>query len=599
MKSCDPTITDEGECLRNSGMSIVYGLPSTIAGFAVPPAWLSVVGVASQAISVGSCFSERICKLIGGSCDPNEIVGPAGLGTHSWVAEHDELTYIIHFENDSLAASGNAQVVRILVPLDEEIDAYTFRVGNVTISDTTIQVPPGQMYHSIQFMHEGVLVQLNAGVDIPNRTAYWVFESLDPLTLMPPYSPLVGFLPVNDSLGSGTGSVSFSILPSSDAETRDNLTAQAEIVFDINEPILTNIWTNLLDAEGPQSQVDSLVSVNDSTVVVHYTAIDPNQGSGVERVDVYAAPEGSPLQLVVANLHPDSSYRFTGALGEEYCFATVAHDSVYHTEVLPLVPDQCVLLTPGTCAGQYPLRVAAKVLLMGPYDPGTDLMHDSLRVKGLIPLTEPYSGLGYAHAGAGGGESIAPSLLAASGNNAIIDWVVVELRDKITPANVLLTRAALLQRDGDVVDLDGTSPVTFYCLPDNYYVAVRHRNHLGVMTLSSLALNATPTTVDLTSATMATWGTDARATVAGRSVLWSGEVHLDGQLKYIGFGNDRDPILVAVGGSVPTNTVIGYHSSDVNMSGRVKYTGFANDRDPILVNVGSTTPNNVRYEQLP
>jgi len=42
-----------------------------------------------------------------------------------------------------------------------------------------------------------------------------------------------------------------------------------------------------------------------------------------------------------------------------------------------------------------------------------------------------------------------------------------------------------------------------------------------------------------------------------------------------------------------------YSTRDVNLNGQVKYTGSANDRDPILVNVGSTTPNNVRTQQLP
>ena len=45
-----------------------------------------------------------------------------------------------------------------------------------------------------------------------------------------------------------------------------------------------------------------------------------------------------------------------------------------------------------------------------------------------------------------------------------------------------------------------------------------------------------------------------------------------------------------------TNT---YSTRDVNMNGNVKYTGTGNDRDPILVNVGSNVPTNVRLEQVP
>ena len=73
----------------------------------------------------------------------------------------------------------------------------------------------------------------------------------------------------------------------------------------------------------------------------------------------------------------------------------------------------------------------------------------------------------------------------------------------------------------------------------------------------------------------------------------------DGQLKYTGVANDRDPILVAIGGTTPNNTITGYRSQDVNMDGTVKYTGANNDRDPVLVNIGGTTPNNVRQAQLP
>ena len=70
-------------------------------------------------------------------------------------------------------------------------------------------------------------------------------------------------------------------------------------------------------------------------------------------------------------------------------------------------------------------------------------------------------------------------------------------------------------------------------------------------------------------------------------------------LQYTGAGNDRDPILIAVGSTTPNNTISGYLVTDVNMDGIAKYIGTENDRDPILINVGNTTPNNVRVQQLP
>ena len=199
----------------------------------------------------------------------------------------------------------------------------------------------------------------------------------------------------------------------------------------------------------------------------------------------------------------------------------------------------------------------------------------------------------------GGAGSINANVLAVTGNNAITDWVLVELRDAATGTTVLLRQPALVQRDGDIVALDGTSALQLPALPDNYRVVVRHRNHLGAMTSTAYALSNAPTAVDLTSAATITWGTNARNTVGGVQVLWSGETLRNGQLTYTGSSNDRDPILVAVGSTTPNNVDTGYRTQDVNMDGSTTYTGSGNDRDPILVNVGSTTPNNNRVEQLP
>ncbi len=127
------------------------------------------------------------------------------------------------------------------------------------------------------------------------------------------------------------------------------------------------------------------------------------------------------------------------------------------------------------------VQLQAKVYLQGALDGG--LMRDNLNTNALLPNTEPFSALGYTHYGEGGGETMVASAMTQTGNNAIVDWVVIELRDENMPSTILATRSALLQRDGDIVDVDGTSPVTFECFKAaNYHVAVRHRNHLGVMT---------------------------------------------------------------------------------------------------------------------
>jgi hypothetical protein len=246
--------------------------------------------------------------------------------------------------------------------------------------------------------------------------------------------------------------------------------------------------------------------------------------------------------------------------------------------------------------------LALRGSLEGPYNSGTGLMDDALRAGGLVPATEPYTALGYAHVG-GGGETVAPSVLTITGNNAVVDWVVVEVRHANNPATVLATQSALLQRDGDVVATDGIQPLTFNLPPGDYNVALRHRNHLGIMTQSAVALGLSTTPLDLSLASTATYGTEARKPIAGTfpaQALWAGDVTFNGILTYTQSGNDRDPILIMVGGTTPNNPVSNtYSTRDVNMNGTVKYTGTGNDRDPILVNVGSTSPNGMRAQQLP
>jgi glucose/arabinose dehydrogenase len=244
------------------------------------------------------------------------------------------------------------------------------------------------------------------------------------------------------------------------------------------------------------------------------------------------------------------------------------------------------------------VRVSVKAFLEGPFVSASDQMSDGLRTAGLVPLNEPYTDLGFVQHGSGH-ESTTPAVLAVTGNNAIVDWVRIELRQNGAPTNIVATANALIQRDGDVVATDGVSPVTLIALPGSYYVAIRHRHHLGCMTAGTVALSATSTTIDFRTTSTTTYGTAARKTIGSRQVLWAGNARSDNVLRYTGTNNDRDPILVAIGGVVPTNTISGYLPTDLNMDGTVKYTGTGNDRDLILQNIGGVVPTNTRTEQLP
>src|SRR5690606_23575085 len=244
--------------------------------------------------------------------------------------------------------------------------------------------------------------------------------------------------------------------------------------------------------------------------------------------------------------------------------------------------------------------VRAKVFLQGPYANAAGLMAAGLNDAGMLPLTEPYSALGYAHAGPGGGETTVQAVLAVPGSRRVVDWVVVELRDKNDPSQVLASRSALLRRDGTIVSADGVADVSFPGHgPDQYFVAVRHRNHLGIMTAAAQPLASTGQLIDLTNASVAVHGgTDATTAVGSVRCMWAGDADMNGEVKYTGHQNDRDLILLRIGGLVATTLYQGYASEDVNMDGIVKYTGTGNDRDGVLLNLGGDHIS-VRTAQLP
>jgi len=249
------------------------------------------------------------------------------------------------------------------------------------------------------------------------------------------------------------------------------------------------------------------------------------------------------------------------------------------------------------CEVQAPTTVLVRMLLDAAYNEGNSLMRDALRIADLIPIEEPYTSLGLPVTGI---TSLDPALLQVSGPDAVVDWVLIELRDPLDPAFLVERRAGLLLRNGTVVRPDnGLQLLPFCAPPGSYHVAVRHRNHLGCMTANTWALGPLGAPIFFKDEGFSTWGNGAQRSRSGSQLLWSGNSIADTNIKYTGQDNDRDMILETIGGLVPTTTIAGYHPADNNLDGLVKFTGQDNDRDVILLSVGGVVPTAVRTEQLP
>jgi hypothetical protein len=254
----------------------------------------------------------------------------------------------------------------------------------------------------------------------------------------------------------------------------------------------------------------------------------------------------------------------------------------------------------------HPVRVIPYVQLGGsfrdddPYGIGTELCNN-----GLLPLTEPYSALGWMPVGSGGETALREVLNPQTeGYYNVVDWVLLELRDALDPTITVASKCGLLHAYGIVTAEDGVSPVTFMAPYGNYYLAVRHRNHLGAMTAYPFNAMSLPTYIFMASPEQVMNGETAlvQSSSLYRFGLCPGNVRPTAghqQIKYIGTNDDRDPILQLVGASTPAGMAFGYYNEDTNLDGIVKYVGADNDRDIVLQAIGGTIPTAVRMEQLP
>lgn len=91
------------------------------------------------------------------------------------------------------------------------------------------------------------------------------------------------------------------------------------------------------------------------------------------------------------------------------------------------------------------------------------------------------------------------NVLSNKGNNSIADWIIIELRNRNNPSLIQYSLPFLLQKDGDIVNLDGISPAEFKNIPrDYYYIAIKHKNHLSFRTKNPVALTSNTSYLNFT-----------------------------------------------------------------------------------------------------
>ena len=145
-------------------------------------------------------------------------------------------------------------------------------------------------------------------------------------------------------------------------------------------------------------------------------------------------------------------------------------------------------------------------------------------------------------------------------------WIglIMELRDPDDIQNIISTRCCLLQRDGDVVASDGISRVDFENIAaGQYYITIKHRNHLGVITENTHYLSDAPTSLDFTSDLQLTkGGLNGIAQLSdGVFGLFSGDADFNNQVQNV----DQSLTILSIG----TN---GYLQNDLDLNSQIQNT---------------------------
>ncbi|MCK5801641.1 MAG: exo-alpha-sialidase, partial [Lentisphaeria bacterium] len=189
------------------------------------------------------------------ACDPNEKMGPQGVGDQHAIAADAVMNYTILFENKP-SATAPASTVLVTDVLDDNLDPRRFRLGEIAFGDTIIQIPDNSpFFFKTIALENGMDLLVLATIDPVTKIASWELRTIDPATGQTPANPMLGFLPPNDENHIGEGRVTFIIAPAADVPDGTVIRNQASIIFDANEAILTNETDNLIADVAFDSQV--------------------------------------------------------------------------------------------------------------------------------------------------------------------------------------------------------------------------------------------------------------------------------------------------------------------------------------------------------
>ena len=214
----------------------------------------------------------------------------------------------------------------------------------------------------------------------------------------------------------------------------------------------------------------------------------------------------------------------------------------------------------GTTTNSITIKV--KVALQGCYNTSTGNMATNLRNSNLLPLAQPFNRPPWNYAG-----TEAVNTATAIPSNAV-DWVLLEARNASDNYVIAETKACFLLSNGQLADVSGTpvSGVNFTTLTTNgnYFLSVKTRNHLAVMSANAVTV-PNSNTLDLTISNNVLGGTAQLANMGGGVyAMLAGDMDGNGTVTVTDFNFFQDEMSI----------INNYVDSDCNMDKNVTVADF-------------------------
>lgn len=295
------------------------------------------------------------------------------------------------------------------------------------------------------------------------------------------------------------------------------------------------VWTDSCSVGTVLSAYDTVFLRSNANVVLEFDPIEYVAGSG--DIDV---TEGLGMQFSSIQLRTPSVGNILGNYYEVPA-GKVGTDTLLYS----YASGGCTVTATRLVNVISSKHVAIKVLLEGPYIAKLDTMR--CIYEGYFPnvigkYISPY---------ADKREHAKPFPQFKQG---IVDWIYVEVWDYPpngmgfgdTRKGVLVdSTSALLLSDGVVAGLDGNKYVSFDHLKDNnYYVVIKHRNHLPVMSAEKVAFTSgnitVANTIDFTQKMENAFDNSGKNTtqtplkmINGKCFMYAGDVNGDGMVSVV------------------------------------------------------------------